>query len=117
MAGTQRKYNQILTVQLQNYKKMLADKDYSTEQIRKTAKGWKSAKVHTATVWHWDGKEEKAYKRTLVITKSEKTKYSLSNGDKETYTNKEWAYFHCSRYWLSAVLMIVRMSWECQVIK
>ena len=87
-------------VQLQNYIKLLADKDFSTEQIRKTAKGLKSAKVHTATVWHWDGKEEKACKRTLVITKSEKIKYSLSNGDKEKYTNKEWAYFQCSRYWV-----------------
>jgi len=36
----------------------------------------------------------------LVITKSEKIKYSLSNGDKEKYTNKEWAYFQCSRYWV-----------------
>ena len=50
-------------VQLQNYIKLLADKDFSTEQIRKTAKGWKSAKVHTATVWHWDGKEEKALQK------------------------------------------------------
>ena len=90
----------IESVQLQNYIKTLADKDFSTEQIRKTAKGWKSAKVHTATVWHWDGKEKKACKRTLVITKSEKIKYSLSNGDKEKYTNKEWAYFQCSRYWV-----------------
>ena len=87
-------------VQLQNYIKTLADKDFSTEKIRKTAKGWKTAKVHTATVWHWDGKEEKACKRTLVITRSAKTKYSLSNGDKAKYTNKEWAYFQCSRYWV-----------------
>jgi len=36
----------------------------------------------------------------LIITKSEKIKYSLSNGDKEKYTNKEWAYFQCSRYWV-----------------
>ena len=87
-------------VQLQNYIKSLTDKEFSTEQIRKTAKGWKSSKVHTATVWHWDGKEEKARKRTLLITRSEKIKYSLSNGDKEQYTNKEWAYFQCSRYWV-----------------
>jgi SRSO17 transposase len=87
-------------IQLQDYVKLLTDKDFSTEQIRKTAKGWKSAKVHTTTVWHWDGKEEKACKRTLVITRSEKIKYSLSNGDKEKYTNKEWAYFQCSRYWV-----------------
>jgi len=48
----------------------------STEQIRKTAKGWKYSKVNTAMVWHWDGKEEKACKRTLVITKSAKIKYA-----------------------------------------
>jgi SRSO17 transposase len=87
-------------VQLQDYIKTLEDKDFVTEQIRKTAKGWKRSKVHTVTVWHWDGKEGKACKRTLVITKSEKIKYSLSNGDKEKYTNKEWAYFQCSRYWV-----------------
>jgi SRSO17 transposase len=87
-------------IQLQNYIKLLTDKDYSTEQIRKTAKGWKTAKVHAVTVWHWDGKEGKACKRTLIITKSEKIKYSLSNGDKAKYTNKEWAYFQCSRYWV-----------------
>ena len=51
-------------------------------------KGWKVAKVHTVTVWYWDGKEEKARKRTLVITISEKTKFSLSGADKEEYTNK-----------------------------
>ncbi len=70
-------------IQLQNYIKLLADKNFCTEQIRKTAKDWKSAKVHIVTVWHWDGKEEKACKRTLVITKSEKIKYSLINGDKK----------------------------------
>jgi len=65
---------------LQNYIKLLTEKDFSTEKTRKTAKGWKRSKVNTVTVWHWDGKEEKACKRTLVITKSEKIKYSLSNG-------------------------------------
>ncbi len=90
----------IQPVQLQNYIKTLTDKDYTTENVRQTAKGWKVSKVHTVTVWHWDGKEEKARKRTLVITISEKTKFSLSNGDKEEYTNKEWAYFQCSRYWV-----------------
>jgi len=90
----------IKPIQLQNYTKTLENKDFSTEQIRKTTKGWKTAKVHTVTVWHWDGKEEKACKRTLIITKSEKIKYSLSNGDKEKYTNKEWAYFQCSKYWV-----------------
>jgi hypothetical protein len=36
----------------------------------------------------------------LVITATEKIKFSLSNGDIEEYTNKEWVYFQCSRYWV-----------------
>ena len=88
----------IQPIQLQGYIKTLASKDFTREQIRKTAKGWKYALVHTVTVWHWDGKEQNAQKRTLVITRSEKTKYSLSNGEKEKYTNNEWAYFQISRY-------------------
>ncbi len=84
----------IAPVQLQDYIKLLADKDFSTEQIRKTAKGWKRSKVHTVTVWHWDGKEKKACKRTLVITKSEKTKYSLSNGDKKNIPIKNGHIFN-----------------------
>lgn len=90
----------IQPIQLQNYIKTLTSKDFTTENVRQTAKGWKVAKVHTVTVWHWDGKEEKARKRTLVITISEKTKFSFSNACKEEYTNKEWAYFQCSRYWV-----------------
>jgi SRSO17 transposase len=90
----------IEAIQLQNYIKTLSTKDFTREQIRKTTKGWKYAMVHTVAVWHWDGKEQKAQKRTLVITRSEKTKYSLSNGEKEKYTNNEWAYFQVSRYWV-----------------
>jgi SRSO17 transposase len=90
----------IKSIQLQDYIKILNDNDFTEEKIRKTAKGWKYAKVHTVTVWHWDGQEEKACKRTLIITRSEKTKFSLSNGEKENYSNNEWAYFQCSRYWV-----------------
>jgi len=90
----------IVAIQLQDYIKTLSTKDFTREQIRKTTKGWKYAMVHTVTVWHWDGKEKHAQKRTLVITRSEKTKYSLSNGAKEKYTNNKWAYFQVSRYWV-----------------
>jgi SRSO17 transposase len=90
----------IEAIQLQDYIKTLSTKDFTREQIRKTTKGWKYAMVHTVKVWHWDGKEEQAQKRTLVITRSEKTKYSLSNGEKEKFTNNEWAYFQVSRYWV-----------------
>jgi SRSO17 transposase len=90
----------IESMQLQDYVKTLSNNDFTREQVRKTAKGWKYAMVHTVTVWQWDGKEKKAQKRTLVITKSEKIKYSLSNAEKDQYTNNEWAYFQCSRYWV-----------------
>jgi len=45
--------------------KSLTDKDFTVEQIRKTAKGWKKAKVHTVTVWHWDGKEVMEIKKNI----------------------------------------------------
>lgn len=90
----------IAPIQLQDYFKSLSPEDFTTEKIRSTAKGWKKAKVHTVTVWHWDGKEEKACRRTLLITWSDKVKYSLGNGDREDYSNKEWAYFQSSRYWV-----------------
>jgi SRSO17 transposase len=88
----------IQPIQVQNYMKTLTAADFTEERVRKTAKGWKTVKVHTATVWHWDGVEQQAQKRTLLITVSEKDKYSLSNGEKEAYSPKEWAYFQCSRY-------------------
>ena len=90
----------IHAIQLQDYIKTLTPEDFTREQIRMTVKGWKYSMVHTVTVWHWDGKEQNAQKRTLIITQSEKTKYSLSNGEKEKYTNNEWAYFQASRYWV-----------------
>lgn len=90
----------VAPIQLQDYIKTLTDEDFTSEKVRKTAKGWKTVKVHIKTVWHWDGREEKACKRTLLITVGEKTKYSLSNGKRENYTNREWAYFQCGRYWV-----------------
>jgi FOG: Transposase len=87
-------------IQVQDYIKTLTDKDFKSVKVRRTAKGWKKSKVHTVVVWQWDGKEEHAKKRTLLITVSEKVKYSLSNGEPEEYSAKEWAYFQCSRYWV-----------------
>lgn len=90
----------IASIQVQDYLKTLTDEDFIEVNVRKTAKGWKKCKVHTVTVWHWDGKEEQAKKRTLLITVSDKVKYSISNGEKEAYRAQEWAYFQCSRYWV-----------------
>lgn len=90
----------IAPVKVRDYLKALTAKDFKEVKVRRTAKGWKRAKVHTVSVWHWDGKEEQARKRTLVITLSDRTKFSLSNGDVQQYSAKEWAYFQCSRYWV-----------------
>ena len=94
-------HSDIAPIQVQNYVKTLDyEKDFKGVNVRKTAKGWKKCKVHTVTVWHWDGKEKHAKKRTLVITISDKVKYSLSNGELEGHSASEWAYFQCSRYWV-----------------
>jgi SRSO17 transposase len=73
-------------------------------QVRKTAKGWKYVLAHTVAVWHWDGNEDTARARILVITKTEepnpKVKYSFSNGTAADYTTQEYVYFQCSRYWV-----------------
>jgi SRSO17 transposase len=82
----------------------LIESQWDRVKIRKTAKGWKYVWVHTVAVWHWDGKEEKARARTLVITRTEekntKVKFSFSNGGIIEYSREEYAYFQCNRYWV-----------------
>ena len=89
------------------YKESLTNEDWEKISIRKTTKGWLKAWIHCTKVWVWDGKEAKARQRTLVIQrvigkngKVTDTKYSLSNGDLEKYTVKEFAYFQAQRYWV-----------------
>lgn len=91
-------------VKLEIYCKGLSKEDWKEAKIRKTAKGWKKVYVHTIEVWHWNGLEASARKRTLVITKTKeanpKVKYSFSNGSIEAYSSQEYAYFQCNRYWV-----------------
>ncbi len=92
---------QEVPLRVDKYKKKLEDQDWERIKIRKTAKGWLKAWVHTKTVWIWDGKEEQARKRVLVIRKIENDiKYSLSNGLEEQYSKKEFALFQAQRYWV-----------------
>lgn len=78
--------------------------DWYKVKVRKTAKGWLKLMVHVVDVWLWDGQEEDARSRTLVITKTKgkrsKIKYSFSNGGAGTYLPKEYAYFQAQRYWV-----------------
>lgn len=86
------------------YIKSLNPGDWQKVKIRKTTKGWLKAWIHIKKVWVWDGKEEKARKRTLIIRKTvgkkNEIKYSLSNGSIDEYSVKEFAYFQTQRYWV-----------------
>lgn len=92
------------TFRIDNYYQGLSQEHWEKVKVRRTTKGWKYVFVHTVAVWHWDGKEENARARTLVITrtldKKPKVKFSFSNGEVEEYTKEEYAYFQCSRYWV-----------------
>jgi len=92
------------SIRIDLYCNSLVENQWDKVEVRKTTKGLKFVFVHTVAVWHWDGQEEKAYARTLVITrtpeKHPKVKYSFSNGTITDYTTKEYAYFQCNRYWV-----------------
>ena len=92
------------SLRLDQYIKTLNQADWTEEKVRKTAKGWLKLQVHTKQVWVWNGKEEQARRRIVVITrtveKRPKVKYSFSNAQKDQYTNKEFAYFQVQRYWV-----------------
>ncbi len=78
--------------------------DWKSVKVRKTTKGWLKLKVHITKVWVWDGTEEQARQRTLIISKTKdkkpKIKYSFSNGKVDEYTAKEYTYFQAQRYWV-----------------
>ena len=72
--------------------------------VRDSTSGILQRDVYKRQVWVWDKEESQARKRTLIITKTvadkPEIKYSLSNGDVNQYTHKEYAYFVCQRYWV-----------------
>jgi SRSO17 transposase len=74
------------------------------EAIRDTVKGKLQLWVNKREVWIWDGKNPKAKKRTLIITKTTdarpKVRYSMSNGDVGAHSHEKYAYFVSQRYWV-----------------
>lgn len=95
------------SIRVDKYAEKLEKSDWELIRIRKTTKGWLRASMHFKTVWVWDGKEQKARKRTLIIRKTldknneiTDTKYSLSNGQLEDYKKEEFAFFQAQRYWV-----------------
>jgi SRSO17 transposase len=91
-------------IRLDRYCQGLPKEAWESVRLRKSTKGWLRRKVHVATVWVWDGEDEQARRRTLVITKTmgrtPKTKYSVSNGTETDYTPEQYAYFQAQRYWV-----------------
>ena len=102
--GTERLKTDYEPCRVDHYMQGLNHIDWYKVKVQKTAKGWLKLMVHVVDVWLWDGKEEEARKRTLIITKTKgkrsKIKYSFSNGGAGTYQPKEYAFFQAQRYWV-----------------
>jgi SRSO17 transposase len=102
-----RKQTLAKAMRVDGYAKGLDEKDWDIIRIRKTTKGWLKALMHFKEVWVWDGKEEKARKRILIIRKTlgkdskiTDTKYSLANGSLEDHSKEDLAFFQAQRYWV-----------------
>jgi len=91
-------------IRLDDYMETLDEMAWVEEKIRKTAKGWLVLKIHKTNVWMRDTNTGEAFRQTLIITRTtdgtNKIKYSLSNGELDAYTHKEYAYFQAQRYWV-----------------
>lgn len=94
----------IESVRLDTFATTIADENWKTQEIRDTVKGKLRLRVYKQNVWVWDSESQKVKKKVLIITKTTdskpKVKYSLSNGDLNKYTHKEYAYFVAQRYWV-----------------
>jgi len=95
------------SLRVDSYMSELKDVDWQRARVRKTTKGILYGLIHTKEVWVWNKKEAKVRKRTLVISKYVgkkgeiiRIKYSLSNGDIDDYSRREYAYFQAQRYWV-----------------
>ena len=92
------------SIRLDDYLQTLTEEDWVEEKIRKTAKGWLILKVHKTDVWIKDTEKDDVFRQTLIITRTtdgcDKVKFSLSNGEPDAYTHKEYAYFQAQRYWV-----------------
>jgi len=82
----------------------ISTNEWMRVNVRDSTRGILQRDVYKRQVWVWDKEEAQARKRTLIITKTvadkPEIKYSLSNGDVNQYTHKEYAYFVCQRYWV-----------------
>jgi len=91
-------------IRLDSLKKQVSKEDWARVDVRDSTSGILRRDVYKREVWSWNGEEEKARKRTVIITKTiagvPEVKYSYSNGGIEEFTHIEYAYFVCQRYWV-----------------
>jgi hypothetical protein len=91
-------------IRLDDYIATVDEGAWVEEKIRKTAKGWLVLKIHKTNVWMRDTKTGEVFRQTLIVTRTtdgcDEIKYSLSNGELDAYTHKEYAYFQAQRYWV-----------------
>lgn len=94
----------LCSYRLDKLQESIPEDNWKLEYIRDTVKGKLCLYVYKKEIWTWDGKSETAKKRVLIITKTTdskpKIKYSISNGDVESYSHSEYAYFVSQRYWV-----------------
>lgn len=95
---------ELQSIKVEDYLAKVSSGDFREVKIRKGTKGWLKAKVHLATVWVWDGKENHARQRTLIIRKGikkgEAIKFALSNIAKNEQTPQEFAFMQAQRFWI-----------------
>ena len=91
-------------VRLDSLKEQVLKEDWVRVDVRDSTSGILRRDVYKREVWSWNGEEEKARKRTVIITKTiagiPEVKYSYSNGGIDEFTHLGYAYFVCQRYWV-----------------
>ncbi len=94
----------VKAIRLDKLFKQIETKDWNLEEIRDSTTGKLRLYVYKTEVWTWNGVENEARKRTLIITKTTeknpRIKYSFSNGPVNQYNHQEYGYFVAQRYWV-----------------
>jgi SRSO17 transposase len=88
-------------VRVDELTKDLVGSDWKSVVIRESSGGSLAVTVWHQRVWVWDGEEERARSRHLLVRRDEgeKLKYSLSNASGETPL-KQLALMQAQRYWI-----------------
>jgi SRSO17 transposase len=92
-------------VEVSQYLDTLTNTVFKEVNLRKGTKGWITAKVHVAKVWVWDGKQQNARERTLIIRKGNKkkkepVKFALSNLKAGERSIQQFAFMQGQRFFI-----------------